>query len=278
MIKEINLFAEHGVSEKQYLIWAWQRFRSQAFWSGIVIGLIFMSPLLWAAYSAYLEGDLQNFWGMLIGAIFVGLLFLMGAYWAKSTAIDYPFDPAYTPKGFEMLDVLRRTDPKYVTRLKPRHWAAVQRIDVAAVERAEAAKRPGPRKGITQEVIARRLSLKLMFKKWGIISSVAFSMALITLPFYLDLIKDHAFLSGFVKILLGVLFLLAVVGMHGWLFLYGYLGYLERKIKLQAEYSWDDSIHHGKAATVFGIGFMGLAIVSFGFFMIIPIGLLMGWK
>src|SRR3989338_1839149 len=124
----------------------------------------------------------------------------------------------------------------------------------------------------------QRLSLKLMFKKWGIISSVAFSMALITLPFYLDLIKDHAFLSGFVKILLGVLFLLAVVGMHGWLFLYGYLGYLERKIKLQAEYSWDDSIHHGKAATVFGIGFMGLAIVSFGFFMIIPIGLLMGWK
>src|SRR3989338_9001562 len=161
MIKEINLFAEHGVSEKQYLIWDWQRFRSQAFWSGIVIGLIFMSPLLWAAYSAYLEGDLQNFWGMLIGAIFVGLLFLMGAYWAKSTAIDYPFDPAYTPKGFEMLDVLRRTDPKYVTRLKSRHWAAVQRIDVAAVERAEAAKRPGPREGITKETIARRLSLKL---------------------------------------------------------------------------------------------------------------------
>lgn len=273
-----SLLAEYGVSEKQYVIWAWQRFRKQAFWSGIGIGILFMSPVLWAAYSAYLEGNVQDFWGMLIAAAFVGLIFLIGAFWVKSTAIDYPFDPAYTPKGFEALDVSRRTDPKYINKLKAYHWDAVRAIDVKEVERKEAAKRPGPREGVSKERIKNLIEIKSKMKKWGLIGAVLFSVALITFPLYLSYLIAKSLSGILITVVLGILFFVATIGLHGWLLLYGYLAYLKREIRLYGEFAWDDTIHHGKSATVFGVVAMGVAIVSFSTFMLIPIALLLGWE
>jgi hypothetical protein len=87
-------------------------------------------------------------------------------------------------------------------------------------------------------------------------------------------------MSGGLGRMLGVgifdlFYITTVLGMHGWLFLYGYLGFLERKIKLHAEYTWDDTVHHGKSATVFGVIAMMTAVLSFLLFMVVPVALFM---
>ena len=75
---------------------------------------------------------------------------------------------------------------------------------------------------------------------------------------------------------LGGIFVAAAVGMHGWLFMYGYLGLVERRIRVYGEFSSDDSVHGGRSAAVIGIVAMGIAVISFALFMAIPIGLLLG--
>jgi len=279
MHKEIQkLLTQHDVSEKQYTIWAWNRFRSQAFWSGIVIGILFVSPLLWAANSAYHEKNMTEFWGMIVGAVFVGFLFLIGSFWAKSTTIDYMFDPAYTPRGFEALDVIQRMNPRYVSKLNAQHWIAIQKINVQSFERKEAAKRPGVRANISKERITHLIELKLKMKKWGLIGTGLLSLTLITFPFYLPHLMTDSWESYAVMSIVGLTFFVAVIGMHAWLFLYGYIGYLQREIILYGEWAWDDTIHHGKSATVFGVIAMIMGSLSFAAFMLIPLALLLGAK
>ena len=276
------LFQQHGVSEKQYVIWAWQRFRNQAFGSGLVIGLLFVAPILWGAYLAYQEGDTQGFWGMIVAAIFVALIFIVSAFWMKNGGPQYrsegigPF--FYTPAKFESIDVVRRTSPQYVKKLKAHHWEAVQRIDVQAFEAKEKTKNPGMREGVTPEKVDRVKALKLKMKKIGLIGAAFFAVALITFPLYLiPLVGDSVW--RFVTMgILGIIFFATTIGLHLWLFLYGYEGYLKREIILYASYTWDDTTHHGKWADLFAVVAMCAAVLSFAAFMFIPIGLLMGWE
>lgn len=269
---------QHGVSEKQYTIWAWLRFRNQAFWSGIVIGLIFTTPILWGAYIAYQEGDTKGLWGMIAGAILVGSIFLFGAFWTKSGGPTYIAKPGYTPRGFEAIDLARRSSLKYVGKLKDQHWRAIQKIDVQVFEAKEETKNPGMHLEAEGDEVERLVALKSKMKNTGLIGAGYFVVTLVVFPLYLLPLVGDSVWRFVLMAILGAIFLVTTIGLHMWLFLYGYVGYLKREICLFGEFSWDTAIHHGKWATVFGVIAMCVAGLSFAFFILVPIGLLMGWK
>ncbi len=263
-----KLLAQHEVSQTQYLLWAERRFRRLAFWSGIGFGALFTVPLLWAAGTAYRAGDLQEFWGMIAGALFVGLLFFLGALRVGRTS--------GASRGFEALDVGRRTSLAYMEGLRPRHWDAVRAIDVAAWEAREAVRMARAESTISA---ARRDSLttiKMRARRIGLWCSAAVLVAAVSAPFLMDRVTTDSWPGVVIVWALGTLFVAAAVGMHGWLCLYGYLGLVERKIRLYGEFTSDDSDHEGRTAVILGSLVMGVAVLSVALSMVIPIALLFG--
>jgi len=263
-----RLLAKHEVSRTQYLLWAERRFRRLAFGSGVGFGLAFMAPLLWAAATAHRAGDPQEMWGMVAGATFVGLLFLVGALRVGRTS--------GASRGFEALDVGRRTSPEYMKGLRPRHWDAARAIDVAAWEARDARRAAGPRRTLSPARREALLETKLRLRRWGLRLSAVLVAAVVATPLYMDLLASTSWPGRLVAWTLGALFVAAAAGMHGWLFMYGYLGVAEARIRLYGEFSSDDSDHEGKAAAVIGAIVMGVAALSFALFMTVPIALLLG--
>lgn len=202
------------------------------------------------------------------------MIFLISAFRMKHGGPNYAENKAF-PGGFEAMDVLRRTSPDFIRKLKPRDWEAIKQINIKEYEAKQALKRPGMRDGVTNERVERLTRFKNRMKRIGLYGLIPFVIAIIVIPNYFTPTTEWRFL---LMAIIGVAFIIPVIGFHTWLFLYGYLGFLKRKIKLHAEFSWFDTLHYGKSAIVLGVIAMAAALISFAAFMIIPIALIFEWQ
>lgn len=212
-------------------------------------------------------------WGTFVTGGLIVTIFLTAAFRMKRGGPNYAENNAF-PGGFEAMDVLRRTSPDFIKKLKPRDLETIKQINVKEYEAKEAAKKPGMRDGVTNERVERLTQLKNRMKKIGLYGLIPFTIAIIVVPSYLEPITGKVWW----QLIIGIAFILPLIGLHTWLFLYGYLGFLKREIKLQAEFSCFDTLHYGKSATVFGVIAMIAALISFAVFMIIPIALILDWR
>lgn len=272
-----RLLHDHAVSEKQYMIWAMTRFRGLAFKSGLAITAVVAGLFGYMGYGAYGENFVEEAWAAWGLGLFFVLLFGGVAFSMKHGGPEYAQRSDLTG-GNELLDVERRTSAAFIKKLKDRDWEAIRRVDVKAYEAKEAAREAAkqpPAQGHDGEARIERLQrLKKRMKKWGLWGLIPFFVSVVAVPSYLAPLFGEALWWRFVlMILLGVAYLAPLIGLHGWLFLLGYLSVRLRKIFVAAEYTEYDTIYRGKTAVVLGWIAMLAAAVSFATFMLLAVGL-----
>lgn len=271
-----RLLADHGVSEKQYMIWGMQRFFNLSFKAGLVITAVVAGFFGYIGYGAYGEDPVEGWIALGIGLFFV-LLFGGVAFSMKHGGPEYAY-PTYLTVGHELLEVFRITSEKFIKKLKDRDWEAIRRVDVKAYEVGEAAREAAkrlPAQGHDGEARIERLQrLKKRMRKIGLWGLILFFVLIALVPSYLTPLFEEALWWRFVlMILLGVAYLAPLIGLHGWLFLLGYLGVKLRKIFVAAEWMEYDTIYRGKTAVVLGWIAMLAAAVSFATFAFLAVGL-----
>jgi hypothetical protein len=69
--------------------------------------------------------------------------------------------------------------------------------------------------------------------------------------------------------------LICVTLTFAWLFLFGYIGYHKKQIKIHDSLSWDDHKQKGNTATALSIMFMTVASISFVAIMVLLVGIYM---
>lgn len=274
-----RLLQDHAVSEKQYMIWAMTRFRGLAFKSGLAITAVVAGLFGYIGYQTYRDSEdsVEGWIAFGIGLFFV-LLFGGTAFSMRRGGPEYAQRSDLT-EGHEMLDVARKTSPAFIKKLKGRDWEAIRRVDVKAYEvtaaTQEAAKQPPAFDHDEKARIEYLQLLKKRMKKWGLWSLIPFTALVLTVPTYLSPLFDGPWWYYTLSAVLGAAVLVPLIGLHGWLFLHGYLGVKLRKIFVAAEWTEYDTIHRGKTAVVLGWVSMLAALVSFATFMLLFAGLFM---
>lgn len=258
-----RILKSRDIPSKQYLAWAMTRYYQIAWRFGITLTAVVFGLFVWMAAVEHLAapGELSTPIAMLLMGLFVSSIF-------GGVALSFKRGkPVGTQRaqGFEGVDVRRRTSVAYLKGLSEAHWRAISSFDIEAFQRAQAKLAPRPTASPAQ--IERWTALKVTLKRIGIWGTGTF-VALLALMLTLSSV-----LEGWSAALLVCAYLPAVTGLHGWIFLYGYIGFRKREIKVAGEFRDDDTVYTGVGAIIWALVAMVLSGLSWLLFLSAPVAL-----
>lgn len=255
-----RILEAHDVSERQLAAWAQAKFANASFKAGLAISASVAALMGYLSYREYLADPARGAVGLAIGGV-VTAIFVAAAFRMKGGGPRYASGDSQT-EGFEMLYVLGRFRAEQLERLKPSDWEAIRLVDVAAWEARKHRDGSGARRGTSKERLAYLLDLKRRMKLAGLLGLIPLVILVISVPRFLAPLIAAQWWRLLLMGAVVAAVLVPVVGLHGWLFLYGYLGFLRREIVVHGEFTWDDTVHHGRWATLLGVTAMAVSILS----------------
>ena len=272
-----QLLEEHQVTREKYIAWAVTRFRERAFRAGVIISFVFFILMLIIALISTSSADDHSgvFWFIIIIDIFLTLIFFSVAVSMKhGTAPVHVSDGKDIGKGFRTLDLLRSASTDFMKNISEKEWLSITAFDSALFNREEAKR---TEKADYSELLIRKLhNLRQKAKRAGIFSLIGIALltaAVILLPALSLSQGSPARLSLLIIYLL--LYCIAAIGMHGWVFIYALIGLYTREIRVPGEYESSDLVYRKMGAVIWSYAIMIITALLFIAFMIIPAALLL---
>ena len=116
---------------------------------------------------------------------------------------------------------------------------------------------------ISSDQVQKLENLKQKLKKIGLIGTGLFGL---TVAFAFMILKIEGITST-VVVVMGIFYVMMVIGLHGWIFLYALLGIMRRQ--------YQGMVYKGEAAIVWGAIIAVVTVGIFIAFMAVPIAILL---
>ena len=138
--RSMKVLSSRSVSKEQYFYWALDRSRKNIFLSGLVISSIFISFFIyiWLSQSNNLDPSFSELFVASAIPFFFIIMFTVLVIAAKRGTLFGVSDRNFQNLswGYYMMDVLRRTSHKSITKISEKTWTQIKAFDlIAAKER-----------------------------------------------------------------------------------------------------------------------------------------------
>lgn len=272
-----QLLEEHQVTQEAYIAWAVARFRERAFRAGATISFVFFILMLIVAFSSTSSADDHSgtFWFIIIIDIFLTLIFFSVVVSVKNgTAPVHLSDGKDIGKGFRTLDLLRSTSTAFMNNISEKEWLSITAFDSALFYREE--EKRTEKADYSKLFIEKLQNLRQKAKKAGFLSMLGIALitaAVILLPSLSLSLGSPTRLP--LLIVYFLFYCIAVVGLHGWVFIYALIGFYTREIRVPGEYESNDLTYRRMGAIIWSYAIMIITALLYITFMIMPAAFLL---